>query len=146
MDEIAQQEFDLARPARLGAALALAFLSAAEAAILSAPVTLYLGRPARQYGEFDGIASFGEMVVVAVVLALFVFIAMFAFIVTRRRTAGWITPLSWTLCAALAVVLITLPLVRAQVAIQWAVGLSATVLAIGLGRVFSVAWAAKSED
>jgi hypothetical protein len=40
MPEIAQEGFDITPLARLGAALAIAFLSAAKAAILSAPVTL----------------------------------------------------------------------------------------------------------
>jgi hypothetical protein len=138
MPEIAREEFDLTPLARLGAALAIAFLSAAEAAILSGPATFYLRRQPRPMGEFDGIAAFGEMVVVAGAVAAIVFVGMFAFVVTRRKTAGWITPLGWTLCAALAVATITLLMAHFQNGILWGFGLSATLLIIGLVRVFGL--------
>ena len=146
MPEITQREFDLAPLARLGAALALAFLSAAEAAILSAPATFYLSRPPKPMGEFDGIAAFGEMVVVAGAVAAIVFVGMFAFVVTRRKPAGWITPLGWTLCAALAVVTTTLLIAHFQNGILWGFGLSATVLIIGLVRVFRLGATMSSHD
>jgi hypothetical protein len=130
----------------LGAALAIAFLGAAEAAILSAPAALYLSRPPRPMGEFDGVAAFGEMLVVAGAVAAIVFVGMFAFVVTRRKTASWITPLGWTLCAALAVVTITLLMAHFQNGILWGFGLSATILIIGLVRVLRLGAAMNSGD
>jgi hypothetical protein len=136
MHEVAQAEFDLTPMARTGAAFAIAFLSAAEAAILSAPITYYVAKGPRQVSEFEGIAVLGAMVVTAAVVVAIVFIAMFAFVVTRRKTAGWITPLGWTLCTALAVVMASLLTPRPQSAVPWLLGLSATVLTIGLMRIF----------
>jgi FtsH-binding integral membrane protein len=136
MHEIVQAEFDLTPVARFGAALGIAFLSAAEAAILSTPVTYYVAKGQRQVNEFEGIAVLGTMVVAAAVVAAVVFVGMFAFVVTRRRTAGWLTPLGWTLCAALAAMMITLLIAHLQDGIPWAIGLSAAVLAVGLVKVF----------
>lgn len=98
MHEIAQAEFDLTPIARVGAALGIAFLSAAEAAILSAPITYYVAKGPRQVSEFEGIAVLGAMVVTAAAVVAIVFVGMFAFVVTRRKTAGWINPLGWTRC------------------------------------------------
>jgi hypothetical protein len=136
MDEIAQEEFDLTTLARTGAAFAIAFLSAAEAAILSAPITYYVAKGPRQVNEFEGIAVLGAIAVTAAVVVAIVFVGVFALVVTRRKTATWINPLGWTLCASLAAATITLLIAHLQYGIPWAIGLSATVLAIGLARVF----------
>lgn len=136
MPESARAAFDLTPIRRLGAALTIALLSAMEAAILSAPATFYLGKPAKPMGEFAGIAAFGEILVVAGVVALIVFVVMFLFVITRRKTAVWIRTLSWTLTAAVAVVVITLLIGYLRDGILWAIGASATVLVIGLVRVF----------
>jgi hypothetical protein len=144
MPEIAQAAFEQTPLARLGAALTIALLSAIEAAILSAPATFFLSKPAKPMGEFAGIAAFGEILVVTGVVAVIVFVAMFAFVVTRRKAAVWIRALGWTLAAAVAVVVITLPIGRLQDGILWAIGLSATVLIIGLVRVFRLGSAVNS--
>jgi hypothetical protein len=136
MPESARAAFDLTPLGRLGAALTIALLSATEAAILSAPATFYLGKSAKPMGEFAGIAAFGEILVVAAVVALIVFVVMFLFVITRRKTAVWIRALSWTLTAAVAVVVITLLIGYLRDGILWAIGASATVLVIGLVRVF----------
>jgi len=144
MPEIAQAAFDLTPLARLGAALAIALLSATEAAILSAPATFYLSKPAKPMGEFAGVAAVGAILVVGGVVAVIVFVGMFAFVVTRRKAAAWIGALGWTLAAAVAVVVITLLIGRLQNEIPWAIGLSATVLIIGLVRVFRLGAAVNS--
>jgi type IV secretory pathway VirB6-like protein len=136
MPESARAAFDLTPLGRLGAALTIALLSGTEAAILSAPATFYLGKPAKPTGEFAGTAAFGEILVVAAVVALIVFVVMFLFVITRRKTAVWIRALSWTLTAAVAVVVVTLLIGYLRDGILWAIGASATVLVIGLVRVF----------
>jgi hypothetical protein len=136
MPEIAQRAFDLTPFARLVAALTIALLSAVEAAILSAPATFYLRRPTKPISEFEGIAAFGEILVVAGVVAAIVFVVMFAFVVTRRKAAGWISTLAWTLVAAVAVVVTTLLIGRLRNGILWAIGLSAAVLIVGSVKVF----------
>jgi FtsH-binding integral membrane protein len=146
MHEIAQAEFDLTPIARVGAALGIAFLSAAEAAILSAPIAYYVAKGPRQVGEFEGIAVFGAMAVTAAAVVAIVFVGMFAFVVTRKKTAGWINPLGWTLCAALAAVMITLLIAHLQHGIPWAIGLNAIVLAVGLVKVFRGGAAVNSEN
>jgi hypothetical protein len=94
MPESARAAFDLTPLGRLGAAITIALLSATEAAILSAPATFYLGKPAKPTGEFAGTAAFGEILVVAAVVALIVFLVVFLFVITRRKTAVWIRALS----------------------------------------------------
>jgi hypothetical protein len=136
MPESARAAFDLTPLGRLGAALAIALLSATEAAILSGPATFYLGKPANPTGEFAGIAAFGEILVVAGVVALVVFVVTFFVMITRRKTAVWIRALSWTLTAAIAVVVITLLSGYLRDGILWAIAASAIVLVIGLVRVF----------
>jgi threonine/homoserine/homoserine lactone efflux protein len=56
-------------------------------------------------GEFAGVAAIGGILVVGAVVALIVFVVMFAFMVTRRKAAAWIAALRWTLTAAVAVFL-----------------------------------------
>jgi FtsH-binding integral membrane protein len=146
MPESARAASDLTPLSRLGAAFTIALLSATEAVILSAPATFYVGKPAKPMGEFAGIAAFGEILVVAGVVAVIVFVVMFLFVITRRKAAVWIRALVWTLAAAIAVVVITLLIGYLRDGILWAIGVSATVLVIGLVRVFRLGAATNSEN